>query len=244
MPLPIMKASLKSALLLSSLALACAWQEDTARSAELAPRQDAKAISKAVEQFLHVQSAGIPGEISISVGTIDPHLYLASCPALEVFLPSGDKAWGKTTVGVRCPEPAHWTVYIPATVHVIGDYVAAVAPLVQGQIISEHDVAPVRGDLTSLPAGVITDLSQAIGFTAARSLPAGMPLRLDSIRIQQAIQAGQIVRLVSGGDGFKVSAEGRALANAMEGQVVQAKALNGQIVSGVAKMGGTLEVSY
>jgi flagella basal body P-ring formation protein FlgA len=41
-----------------------------------------------------------------------------------------------------------------------------------------------------------------------------------------------------------VSAEGRALGNAMEGQMVQAKTAGGQIVSGVAKMGGTLEVNY
>jgi len=215
-----------------------------AYAAELSPRQDAGAIRTAVEQFLQVQSSGIPGEISISVGNVDPHLYLASCPALEVFLPAGDKAWGKTTVGVRCLEPAHWTIYVPATVHVTGDYIAAVAPLVQGQVITERDIAPVRGDLTLLPAGVITDLSHAIGYTAARSLPAGMPLRLDSLRIQQAIQQGQIVRLVSSGDGFKVSAEGRAIANAMDGQIAQAKAANGQIISGVARMGGTLEVSY
>jgi flagella basal body P-ring formation protein FlgA len=231
--------------LLTSLATALVFSITTpAHATELGPRQDANAIRNAVEQFLQVQSSGIPGDISISVGNVDPHLYLASCPALEVFLPAGDKAWGKTTVGVRCPEPAHWTIYVPATVHVTGDYIAALAPLVQGQIITERDVAPVRGDLTLLPAGVITDLTHAIGFTAARSLPAGMPLRLDSLRIQQAIQQGQIVRLISSGDGFKVSAEGRALANAMEGQTAQAKASNGQIVSGIARMGGTLEVSY
>jgi flagella basal body P-ring formation protein FlgA len=242
-----MKASLKLAsaiIAIATTSITSIAPISTVHAAELGPRQDANAIHKAVEQFLQVQSAGIPGEISISVGNIDPHLYLVSCPALEVFLPTGDKAWGKTTVGVRCPEPAHWTIYVPATVHVIGDYIAAMAPLVQGQVISERDVAPVRGDLTLLPAGVITDLSHAIGFTVARSLPAGMPLRLDSIRIQQAIQQGQIVRLVSSGDGFKVSAEGRAIANAMEGQVAQAKAANGQLISGIAHMGGTLEVSF
>ncbi|MDR3482738.1 MAG: flagellar basal body P-ring formation chaperone FlgA [Burkholderiaceae bacterium] len=215
-----------------------------ARATELAPRQDAGAMRIAVEQFLLIQSGGIPGEISISVGNVDAHLYLPSCPTLEPFLPSGNKAWGKTTVGVRCSEPSHWTVYIPATIHVVGDYVAAIAPLVQGQVIGEHDVAVVRGDLTTLPAGVITDLSHAIGYSAARSLPAGVPLRLDSLRIQQAVQQGQIVRLISSGEGFRVSAEGRALANAMDGQLVQAKTAGGQIVSGIAKMGGTLEVTY
>lgn len=201
-------------------------------------------MRKAIEQFLHIQSAGLPGEISVVVGPIDPHLFLASCPGPEIFLPNGNRAWGKTTVGVRCTEPAHWTVYISATVHVIGDYVAAVTPLAQGQVIGAHDVATVHGDLTNLPSGVITDLSQAIGFTASRSLPAGVPLRQDSLRSQQAIQPGQIIRLVSLGEGFRVSAEGRALSGASEGQVIQAKTASGQVVSGIAKMGGTLEVNY
>jgi flagella basal body P-ring formation protein FlgA len=211
---------------------------------ELGPRQDANEIHQAIEQFLHIQSTGIPGEVSISVGTLDPHLYLTKCNGLEAFLPAGNKAWGKTTVGIRCSEPVHWAVYIPATVHVFGDYVATVTALMQGQVIGEHDVAIVHGDLTMLPAGVITDLSHTVGYITVRSLPAGMPIRLDSLRIQQAIQQGQIVRLISLGTGFRVSAEGRALANAMDGQVIQARTAGGQIVSGVAKTGGTLEVNY
>ncbi|MFI4939103.1 MAG: flagellar basal body P-ring formation chaperone FlgA [Burkholderiales bacterium] len=209
-----------------------------------APRQDADAIRKTIEQFLRIQSAGLPGEISITVGPIDPHLFLASCPGPEVFLPNGNRAWGKTTVGVRCTEPTRWTVYIAATVHMTGDYVAAVTPLAQGQVIGPHDVAVVHGDLTTLPPGVITDLSQAIGFTMSRSLPPGIPLRVDSLRSRQAIQQGQVVRLVSSGDGFSVTAEGRALSSASEGQIIQAKTAAGQIVSGIAKLGGTLEVNY
>jgi flagella basal body P-ring formation protein FlgA len=220
------------------------WFALDAFAAELGPRQGAAEIEQVVEQFLHIQSAGIPGEINISVGTLDSHLYLTKCTGLEPFLPAGNKAWGKTNVGVRCNAPVHWTVYIPATIHVFGDYVATIAALMQGQVIGEHDVAIVRGDLTMLPTGVITDLSHAIGFSTVRSLPPGMPIRLDSIRIQQAVQQGQIVRLISSGAGFRVSAEARALANGMDGQVVQAKTADGQIVSGVAKIGGTLEVQY
>jgi len=41
-----------------------------------------------------------------------------------------------------------------------------------------------------------------------------------------------------------VSAEGRALANANEGQVVQVKVASGQVVSGIARVGGQIQVGY
>jgi flagella basal body P-ring formation protein FlgA len=239
MRVQIMTLLTKFAFLIIGFALAAAAHSETP-----APREDAGAIRKIVEQFLHLQSAGLPGEVSIVVGAVDPRLYLVNCPSAEAFLPGGNKAWGKTTVGVRCADPARWTVYISATVGVAGDYIAAVANLTQGQVIGTHDVAVVHGDLTSLPPGIVTDLSQAVGLTAARSVPAGMPLRQDSLRSPLAVQQGQVVRLVSSGEGFRVSAEGHALTNAADGQIAQARTAGGQVVSGIARMGGTVEVNY
>lgn len=223
------------------LGMACsAYAMATANSA----RQDEAVLRKTVEQFLQNESRGLPGEVSVTVGPVDPRLFLAACPGFETFLPPGNKAWGKTTVAVRCNEPVHWTVYISAVVHVNGDYLAAVTPLAQGQQVTEKDVALVHGDLTTLPPGIITSAAQAVGLTVARSVPAGMPVRQDALKSQQAVASGQVVRLVSAGDGFSVSAEGRALSNAAEGQVVQARAANGQVVSGIARLGGTVEVGY
>ena len=207
-------------------------------------RQQHAALQQTVEQFVHTQAAGLPGTTSISVGAVDPRLNLPACVAPQAFLPAGSRAWGKTTVGVRCTAPVSWTVYILATVRVHGDYVVAAAPLAQGQSISANDLAKAKGDLTTLPAGVITDAAQAIGRTLSISLPAGAPLRHDVLRAQQAIQQGQMVRVTSTGPGFRVSAEARALNNANDGQVAQARTASGQVISGVARMGGIIEVTY
>ncbi len=209
-----------------------------------AARQDHAVLRQTIEQFLKMQAAGLPGQVSIAVGPIDSRLSLAECAAPEAFLPNGSRAWGKTTVGVRCTVPAPWTVYVAATVRVQGSYIAAAAPLAQGQSIGPNDIASVKGDLAALPAGVITDASQAVGYTLSRSVPLGAPLRQDGLRSRQAVSQGQMVRLVSTGPGFSVSTEGRAMSNAGEGQSAQARTPNGQVVSGIAKMGGIVEVSY
>lgn len=216
----------------------------SALAQEAASRQQHAALREAAEQFLHAQTDGLPGNASITIGTIDPRLNLPACASPEAFFPPGSRAWGKTTVGVRCTVPTPWTVFIAATVRVRGDYIVAAAPLARGQTVSAGDLAKTKGDLTMLPVGAITDPSQALGRTLALSVPAGAPLRQDTLRAQQAIQQGQTVRVTSAGPGFQVSTEGRALNNAAEGQVAQARTPSGQVVSGVARIGGIIEVVY
>jgi len=133
---------------------------------------------------------------------------------------------------------------VQATVRVVGEYVSTRVPLAQGQTISASDLTKVSGDLTSLPSGIVMDAAQAVGRTIAASVPAGVPLRTDALRSFPVVQQGQTIRLVSSGPGFQVSAEGRALTSGVDGQMVQARTASGQLISGVAKAGGVIEVAY
>jgi flagella basal body P-ring formation protein FlgA len=231
-----MNTKLFTALLLTS-SLALAQQP-------VAARQDLAALRAVVAQYLQAQSAGLPGQASVEVGAIDPRMSLAACPAPQAFQQPGARAWGKTTVGVRCAAPSAWTVYIQAKVAVLGDYVAAAVPLAQGQPIGQSQLVLMKGDIAAMPNGVVTDMAQAIGRTSTVSLPSGAPLRLDALRSKPVVQQGQLVRVVSSGEGFKVSAEARAIGSAGEGQVVQVRTAAGAIISGVAKAGGLVEVVF
>ena len=216
----------------------------TARAQQAPARQDTAALKRSVEQFLQVQSGGLPGQVTVTVGAIDPRMNLAACAEPQAFFMPGARAWGKTTVGVRCATPAAWTVYIQATVTVVGDYIASAAPLAQGQAIEAGQLVTLKGDLTMLPAGIATDMGQVIGRSTNISLPPGTPLRLDTLRSKPVVQSGQLVRLVSSGNGFSVSAEARAMSTAGDGQVVQVKTSGGQQITGIAKAGGLVEVAF
>jgi flagella basal body P-ring formation protein FlgA len=239
------KADLNTLIAMKTLLVALACLLSLPASAQImAPRQDPATIRTTVERFLRAQSAGSPGDVTITVGQLDARMNLPACPVPEAFLPAGSRVWGKTSVGVRCLAPSTWTVYVTAQVKVIAEYVASAAPLAQGQLVGPNDVIRMRGDLTVLPAGILTDPAQAIGRTMAMSLGMGSPLRTDALRIQQVVQQGQAVRLVSSGPGFSVATEGRALNNAAEGQIAQARTAAGQVVSGVARAGGYVDVTY
>ncbi|SCY06573.1 flagella basal body P-ring formation protein FlgA [Nitrosospira sp. Nl5] len=207
-------------------------------------KQDPRLIQEAVTNFLHTQSAGLPGQAEITLGEIDGRLNLPSCAALEPTLPPGSRAWGNTTVMVRCAVPHPWTVYVRASVKVVADYVVSARPLVQGQVLTAADLAARRGDLTQLPPGIVTDPREAVGRAMAGSIPFGSPLRQDMLRTRAAVIQNQNVKLVSSGRGFSISAEGKALANAAEGQTVQVRSVSGLVVSGTARAGAIVEVSY
>lgn len=206
--------------------------------------QDLGQLKTVAEQFLMKEGAGLPGEVKVELRPLDARMQLAPCPAPEAFLQPGARVWGNTTVGLRCSAPTAWKVYIQAKVSVIGEYVAAGVPLAQGQPIDQSQLVMLKGDLAALPNGVVTDMAQAVGRTSNISLPSGSPLRLDGLKSKPVVQSGQMVRVVSSGAGFKVSAEGRAIGTAGEGQVVQVRTPAGAVISGIAQAGGLVEVVF
>jgi flagella basal body P-ring formation protein FlgA len=207
-------------------------------------RQEPAEVKRIVEDFLSVQVRGLPGEASFTVGAIDPNNNLPPCPALEAFLPAGSRPWGRINVGVRCQATGGWSIYVPAQVKVIGDYFVTARPLARGQAVAAADLVRRRGDLAELPAGVVVEEAQALGKVLGMSIQSGQILRSDFLRAPPAVLQGQSVKVVSKGKGFQVAAEGKALANAADGQVVQVRTASGQTLTGIARQGGTVEVSY
>lgn len=208
----------------------------------VAQNQDLEAVRKAVVEFARGQTVNLPGEVEIELGALDERLQLSACQALQTYLPAGTRPWGRSTVGVRCQKPESWSIIVPITVKVMAEALYTARPLVRGEPLTDQDVAGQRADLTQLPAGVLTDRSQAVGRIANASVAAGLPLRTEMLRGAYVVTQGQDVRIVFSGDGFKVSSEGRALGNAALGETVQVRAASGKVVKGRASAAGVVEV--
>lgn len=198
----------------------------------------------AIEDYLRTQTQGLPGKASFTISPLSAQTRLAPCSAFEPFVPPGRQLWGRTNLGVRCLGPGNWTIYVPVQISVVGNYLVAARNLVVGSVLTPADVTVRQGDLCALPASILTDQAQAIGKTMKNSLAASQPLRSDQLIAPWAVQQGQNVRIVSSGDGFSVSSDGKALNNAAEGQVVQVRTNTGQTVSGIARPGGIVEISH
>lgn len=201
-------------------------------------------VKKAVEDWLQIQNQGLPGQVSVEISPLDIGNQLRPCKVFDVSRPAGAKTWGKTNLMVRCIDGANWRVYIPVRIRVEAPYLIAARPIAQGQTVVEEDLTSQTGDLSELPDNLLTEAERAVGKVASSSIPAGRPLRADMLKAQTIIRQGQTVRAVSRGPGFAVANEGRALNNAVEGQLVQIRLGNGQVVSGIAKASGIVEISY
>lgn len=201
-------------------------------------------IHRVVEDYLRAQTQGVPGKASYRIAPLDARTQLAPCDAYEPFQPAGAALWGRTTVGVRCLGPATWTLYVQVQVSIQASYLVAARSLAAGQIIGPNDVVARNGDLGTLPATVLMDAGQAIGKTLKIGVAFGQPLRSEQLIAPWAVRQGQTVKTVSSGSGFSVSSEGKALNNALEGQIVQVRSSSGQTVSGIARAGGIVEITY
>ena len=198
-------------------------------------------IKKAVDDFLIRQIKGLPGKASYTIGPIDAGHLADNCNGYDVFMAAGARPWGNTYLSVTCGG-GNWSLRVPVKIQVVADYLVSARPLMAGKPITEDDLGRQSGELSVLPNGILTDKELAIGRVLVASLPAGRPLRGDMLRQQMVVQQGQNIRIVTVGNGFQVSGEGRALSNAAIGQVTQVRLNSGQVLSGIVRADGSIEI--
>lgn len=215
----------------------------TANAAAAPPQEDPARLSQMATRHLAQLTAGMPGEISIKVDLPKSATKLPRCEAPEVFIPEGSRLAGNVTVGIRCQVPGNWTTYVRAYISVMTTYMVAAIPLKPGQLLNADALETRRGELAKLAQDVITQPELAIGRVMTTGLVAGAPIRSGMLRAPQVVSQGQRISLMVNGKGFSISSEGRALNNASAGQVVQVRTASGQIVSGIARQDGLVDIA-
>lgn len=202
----------------------------------------AEILEGPIRRFVQRETQGSAGKTSVTVGALSAGTRIGECANPDVFIPSGSRLWGVLNIGVRCAEPSQWTVYVPVEVRVHGRYLVARRKLGAGTVVGEQDISEREGELTSLPANVLTETGQAVGKRIRVGIAIDTPLRAEHLVQLPVIRQGQTVRLVIRGPNFSVSSDGKALANANEGESLRVKTAAGHTVTGTARSNGVVEV--
>lgn len=193
-------------------------------AAAIEPAHSLTSISEQVEKFLLASYKDRQQTVEVRVGSLDPRLRLASCGSeLDVFQPAGARPRGNTSVGVRCPAPRPWTIYLSATVRVFDQVQVASRPLPRGTILSAADLRSERRDLTTLSGGYETSAAGVVGKQLQRPLRAGEVIPSRALSSALVIKRGEQVTILARQGGMEVASSGIALHNAAMGERLQVR---------------------
>ncbi len=199
-----------------------------------APPQSLDELQDQARWFLESQHGDPAKGVEIRVLPPDPRLRLAPCgEVLEAFAPPGARALGATSVGLRCPGPRPWTVYLRARVQVYDEVLVAARHLERGQVLTAADLSRKRRDLATLPGGYLLDPARAVGLELRRSLRPGTVLTPRALAEPLAVRRGEQVGIIARTPGMEVSSRGVALGDApLGGRVKVRNSASGRVVEG------------
>jgi flagella basal body P-ring formation protein FlgA len=176
-------------------------------------------IQRMAHAFLTAQHRGREDPPKIRLQPLDHRLRLPKCQAaLQVFLPSGARTVGNTSVGVRCPDIKPWTIYLSANIRIHDQVLVAKRFLRRGTILSDADFQAERRELSTLPGGYETDPQQLIGRRLQRALMVGKVISPRAVKMPPAVRRGEIVTLIAGQNGIEITSSGIALKDASVGE--------------------------
>lgn len=221
------------------LALTTPWGK-----AEAADIQSHLAIQEAAKGFLTEKLQPTTPDYEIQLGRLDPRLRLRACAKpLEAYLPNGTRLYGKLSVGIRCSDETPWNIYLSANILVYKNVLTTSRPLSRGDVVSMHDIQPVRLEVSKLNSGYYVDVKNIQGKIVRRSIPAGRPLTPNLLRAPLLVQRGEEVTILAGNDNFHVRVKGKALQDAAKGDVVAVRNTRSKrVVEGIAIKPGLVQI--
>lgn len=203
-------------------------------------------IRGAAETYVKSLIPPSAGESTVTAGQLDGRLRLAHCPAkdLSASLPTGMTLQARSTVGVTCSGPTHWTIYVPVTVESKINVLVLAHAVNRDDRLTAADVT-VETRRTAGPGNAyLTSPAELGGRTVRRPLSAGTVLAVDMFTPDLIVRRGQTVTLVSSGSAVEVRASGRAMTDGAAGARIQVQNSSSlHVVEGVVESADLVRVA-
>jgi flagella basal body P-ring formation protein FlgA len=183
-------------------------------------QQSHEEIRNSAIQFLSTLP-GVTSTTKISVNLPDPQLKLSACARLEFFFPSSSYPYNQNIrLGVRCTNPQAWSLYLAAS------------------ILESDTTFLTQTAIKKRPAIKSEDL---ISPHPQQSVPSALPA-LHNLNTEVTLTRGQTVKTIASADGFQITYEAEAMSNAKVGQSILVRTPSKQIINGIVRPGGIVEL--
>lgn len=231
-------------LTLSMLLLALVlWGTGHAQAQTQREWQSLDSIRSAAEAFVRKQ-LNQEQKVLISAGQLDARLQLPLCAEkLVAFLPSGYSVGSNTAVGIRCPAPKIWKLYVPVRVTMLNRVLTASRPLARGAGITPADISVQEKEVTTLSGTYFTQPGQLKDKRLRRSVRAGEVIVASMIEASHLVRRGQTVTLVASNSSVQIRATGKALSDGAINQRIRVENLSShRIVEGIVRSRERVEI--
>jgi flagella basal body P-ring formation protein FlgA len=206
--------------------------------------QPLDSIQAAAEKQVRSLLPATRGKYFITAGRLDSRLQLQACAsALEASVQNNVISGPKATVGVRCPAPTQWTIYLPVSVEIEAPILVLRRSLARRSPVDAVDVELQTRRLSGSEAAFISDIGNLRGRRLKRALAAGTPLTADELVPDVLVKRGQNVTLLAASGPFEIRAQGQALTDGSENQRIRVQNTSSRkIVEGVVESDSTVRV--
>jgi flagella basal body P-ring formation protein FlgA len=206
--------------------------------------QSLESIRIAAESFVAAQTSDARGERTLETANLDSRLRLTPCgEGLRTFFAPGSHIGSRRTVGIGCPGPKPWTVYVSVRIVYRGEVLVAARALPRGAILGAADLVMEERSLEEGPAGYLTDPREALGKRTTRPLLLGLPVTSSVLEQIQVVARGQRVPLVVESPYLSVRTAGTALEDGAPGDRIRVQNNESKkVVEGVVGDDGVVRV--
>ena len=192
----------------------------------------------------HLQESQL-SDTEIHVDKVDSRLRLSPCQeAPQAFIPTGTKLQGKISIGIKCPGPKPWTVYVPAYIKVFQDVIASAHTLTKGSRVSANEIITVRKEVAELTRGYFTNPDDVIGKILTRPINAGQVFSPRRLKAPLLVKRGDEVTIVAASGPLEVRVKGKALEDAAKGEQLSVRNIRSKrVIQAVATDEGMVKIN-
>jgi flagella basal body P-ring formation protein FlgA len=185
-----------------------------------------QAASRFLTSFAEDQSAR-GYKVTHELGNLDARLSLDNCESAPDVSFSGDP-WKTTqpSLLVSCEGERPWRMFLPVTVEIHGQGLAASRPLARGERITESALKPRAIAINATRRSPIRDKNQLIGMEMRRGINTNTVFTADLLTAPEAIARGDHVVITAETGGFSVRSRGKALGSGSIGEQVMVENLS------------------
>lgn len=205
------------------------WRPVSLRQQVIVERAAQVISAEEIRDVLHTalmdEGATEDMELELLVPSQDMHVPTDVMAIAGVERLAYDKRSGRFSAVVAAPagDPAAKRIRVAGMMHPMVDVPVVVRTVRRGETIRARDLEMQKIRAHGLRGAIVRDLEQLIGMTPKRILAPDRPIRTNDVQRPQWVERGKLVTLELRFGAMALTAQGKALDNGSEGDLVRVR---------------------